>query len=156
MKFSEMANRITGVSCPIFGISWNPPEMERDIARHIIVFLEGRRVLFAAMGDEALCSSQKSITEIRNELTSALQQMKEDSQLNTYARAMRKACNKFLSTFPDIEEDKCRYCRHGNHEYWIFVTSIGEFRALFGIMIGQMSKAFGLDVEDDLAQIIPE
>ena len=27
---------------------------------------------------------------------------------------------------------------------------------VFGVMIGQIAKAYGLDVEDDLAQIIPE
>jgi hypothetical protein len=24
MKFSEVARRLTGISCPIFGVSWNP------------------------------------------------------------------------------------------------------------------------------------
>lgn len=44
----------------------------------------------------------------------------------------------------------------GNIDNWIFTSAIGELRGVFGVMIGQIAKAYGLDVEDDLAQIIPE
>ena len=37
---------MTGLSCPIFGISWNPSEDETAIAARIIRYLEDRRVLF--------------------------------------------------------------------------------------------------------------
>ena len=43
MRFSEILNRLTGISCPVFGISWNPVDTERSIARRIIIFLEPRR-----------------------------------------------------------------------------------------------------------------
>lgn len=33
MRFPEMLNRITGISCPIFGVSWNPAETERTAAQ---------------------------------------------------------------------------------------------------------------------------
>lgn len=156
MKFTDMLKRITGISCPIFGVSWEPPEFERDTARRIIIFLEPRRVLYAPLGVEALCSSINSVTKIKDYLTKEIQQLNDESALSTYTRAMRKACNKFLSTFPDRRDEKCIYCKAGSDEYQIFMSSIGELRTLFGIMIGQISKAFGLDIEDDLAQIIPE
>lgn len=47
-------------------------------------------------------------------------------------------------------------CRNGSVENWIFISTVGELRGVFGVMIGQISKAYGIDVEDDLAQIIPE
>ncbi len=47
-------------------------------------------------------------------------------------------------------------CRSGSIENWIFITAVGELRGTFGIMIGQISKAYGIDVEDELAVIIPE
>ena len=43
-----------------------------------------------------------------------------------------------------------------NINNWIFTSAIGELRGLFGVMIGQIAKAYGLDVEDELAQIIPQ
>lgn len=156
MKFTELANKLTGISCPIFGISWNPAETQRSIARRIIIFLEARRVLFGDYGDEALCQCIESVTKIKEYLTSELPAIDDSSELNAYIRSMRKSCNKFLSCFPQNKQDKCRYCKERNPEYWYFVSTIGELRGVFGIMIGQIAKAYGLDVEDDLARIIPD
>jgi len=44
MKFSEIANRLTGISTPFGGASWQPAEMEIAAARRVITFLEDRRV----------------------------------------------------------------------------------------------------------------
>jgi len=156
MRFSDLTSKLTGISCPVFGISCNPTETQRNIARKIIIFLEGRRVLFDAFGSEALCQCIESVTKIKEYLTSELPAIDDNSELNTYIRAMRKASNKFLSCFPQDKQDKCRYCKEGTQEYWYFVSAIGELRGVFGVMIGQIAKAYGLDVEDELAQIIPE
>ena len=40
MNFKAILNRLTGLSCPIFGISWNPIESEIIIATRIIRYLE--------------------------------------------------------------------------------------------------------------------
>jgi hypothetical protein len=45
MKFSEIANRLTGISTPFGGASWQPADMEIAAARRVIAFLEDRRVL---------------------------------------------------------------------------------------------------------------
>lgn len=156
MKFFELANRLTGISCPVFGISWNPSEPQRSIARRIIIFLEARRVLYDDYGHEALCQCIESVTKIKEYLTSELPLIEDNIELNNYIRAMRQASNKFLSCFPQNKQDKCNFCKEGTQEYWHFVSAIGELRGVFGIMVGQVSKAYGLDVEDDLAQIIPE
>lgn len=39
---------------------------------------------------------------------------------------------------------------------WIFTSAVDELRGVFGVMIGQIAKAYGLDVEDELAQLISE
>ena len=156
MKFSETLNRLTGISCPVFGVSWNPAETQRTIARRIIIFLEAKRVLYADFRDEAVCHCVDSALEIRNFLTSELPNIDEDSELNSYVRAMRTATNKFLDRFPKEKPQRCIMCRSGSTENWIFISAVGELRGVFGIMIGQISKAYGIDVEDELAQIIPE
>ena len=46
MKFSEIAGRLSGFSTPIFGVQWEPPVIDRDVARRVISFLEDRRVLY--------------------------------------------------------------------------------------------------------------
>ena len=156
MRFTELLNRLTGISCPVFGVSWNPVDTERSIARRIIIFLEPRRVLCSAYDYESVCPCITSVTDIKNYLTSELQNIDEQSELNAYVRSMRNACNKFLSKCPDKKEFRCYACQPGNIDNWIFTSAIGELRGVFGVMIGQIAKAYGLDVEDDLAQIIPE
>lgn len=156
MKFTEILNRLTGISCPVFGISWNPIEMDRNIARRIIIFLEPRRVLYSAYEYESVCPCIKSVTEIKYYLTNELQQIDEKSELNSYVRAMRNACNKFLAKCPDSKEFRCYACQSGNIDNWIFTSAVGELRGVFGVMIGQIARAYGIDVEDELAQIIPE
>ena len=46
MKFQEILSRITGLSVPVFGVSWTPPAAEVTIARRVVTFLEDRRVLY--------------------------------------------------------------------------------------------------------------
>jgi hypothetical protein len=46
VKFTDIIARITGFSTPVFGMSWEPPEFERDIIRKFLVSLEDRRVLY--------------------------------------------------------------------------------------------------------------
>jgi len=47
MKFSEIANRLTGISTPLGGVSWQSSDLEVSAARRVIAFLENRRVLYA-------------------------------------------------------------------------------------------------------------
>lgn len=156
MKYSDIFNRLTGISCPLFGVSWNPPESQRSIARKIMIFLEPRRVLYSAYEYESVCPCIQSVTEIKNYLTSELPGIDESSDLNSYVRAMRNACNKFLNKCPDRKAFRCHACESGNIENWIFTSALGEMRGVFGVMIGQIAAAYGLDVEDDLAEIIPD
>lgn len=156
MKFKELLSRLTGISCPAFGISWDPIESDREIARRIIIFLESRRVLYEEFEFESVCPCITSATEIKNYLTTELQQLTDNPELHNYIRAMRNACNKFLSKCPDNDKFRCRACHSGTRDNWIFTTAVGELRGVFGVMVGQIAKAYGLDVEDDLARIIPE
>lgn len=119
MRFTELLNRLTGISCPVFGVSWNPVDTERSIARRIIIFLEPRRVLYSAYDYESVCPCITSVTEIKNYLTSELQNIDEQSELNAYVRSMRNACNKFLSKCPDKKEFRCYACQPGNIDNWI-------------------------------------
>lgn len=156
MKFSEIASRLTGISCPIFGISWNPAAPEVTVARRVITFLEDRRVLFVDSEMEMPEHCAASVLEIRRYLTSELQQL-TDSDLCNALRAMRAACRKFLAK---MDEGGGLVVRHGGHwghwASWRFSSALGELRGTFGIHIARIAAQHGLDVEDDLAQILPE
>lgn len=156
MKHTDIFNRLTGISCPVFGISWNPPESQREVARKIVIFLEARRVLYSPYECETPHPVVSSVVEIKNYLTAELPNAGEKSELQGYIRAMRNACNKFLSRCRDDDNFRSYACRSGCVDNWIFTSAIGEMRGVFGIMLGQIASAYGIDIEDDLAQIIPE
>lgn len=69
MKFSEMGRRLTGVTSPFFGVSWNPSEAEVTTARRVISFLEDRRVLYRPTEMEVPEHCIQSVLEIRRFLT---------------------------------------------------------------------------------------
>lgn len=156
MRRFDIMNKLTGISCPAFGISWNPDESERDIAKRIIVFLEAKRVLYSPYELETVFPVVHSVIEIRDMLTHEIPKMKKDSKLEECARAMRNSCNKFLSKCKDDDDFRKYATTKGNIYNWIFLSSIGELRGVFGVMIGQIVKAYGVDVEEQLAEIIPE
>ena len=158
MKFKAILNRLTGLSCPIFGISWNPIESEIIIATRIIRYLENRRVLFNPSEMESPTYCVKSAIQIREYLTSEMQNMNANSKLFQFVKAMRIAARKFTDRMEFKKDKDFLYkAQHWDHwASWTFASALGEMRGTFGNMIAQIAAAYGLDVEDELASIIPD
>jgi hypothetical protein len=155
VKFREVASRLTGISSPIFGVSWNPPAADVTVARRVIAFLEDRRVLFADESIEVVDHCVRSVLEIRHYLTSEIQQL-GDGELASSLRAMRAACRKFLEAVDDHEGIVVRFGHHHGHwASWRFGGALGELRGVFGIQVAKLAAQHGLDVEDGLARILP-
>lgn len=155
MKFTDITNRITGFSTPVFGVSWNPPELERTTARRIIRQLEDRRVLYNPTEVEVPEHCVHSIIHIRRMLTDEISKLDDNSKLIDPLRAMRGACRKFLD---NVQQDD-RIIRfgsdHGHFASWVFISAVGELRGIFGVHLVQIATLYGLDIEDELAQILP-
>ena len=157
MKFKEIANRITGISCPFFGVSWTPPKSEREIAKRIISFLEDRRVLYSPYEMEMPSHCVESIIDIRRYLTQEIGSIPNGTEIEASLRALRAACRKFLDKI-QIDNIEDRYIRppYSNVNSWIFLSGLGELRGVFGIHIAKIAVSYGIDLEDDLASIVPE
>lgn len=157
MKFEEIKSRLTGISCPIFGISWNPPEADRAIARRILSYLEDRRVLYAPSEIEVPEHCVDSVLRIREALTGELTKLDSRNKIAESVRAMRAACRKFLTTVQAHDESRIiRYGRYpGHHASWEFNQALGEMRGVFGVHVAHLAAEYGLDVEDELAKILP-
>src|SRR5258708_616240 len=96
LKFSEIANRLTGISTPLGGVSWQTTELETSAARRVISFLEDRRVLYSPDELEVPEHCVHSVMEIRRFLSSELGKLEAGSEFAASLRAMRAACRKFL------------------------------------------------------------
>ncbi|MCE5202788.1 MAG: hypothetical protein LLG24_00990 [Actinomycetia bacterium] len=156
MRFEEIASRVTGFSTPVFGVSWQPPEPEIVAARRVIAFLEDRRVLYVPSEMEVPHHCVMSVMEIRHFLTQELGALGDQSGLHRSLRAMRAACRKFLDEVGAQDGDIVRYGGHHNHwASWQFNGALGELRGVFGLQLARIATEYGLDIEDELARILP-
>jgi len=149
VKFRTILKRLTGISTPVGGVSWNPPDSDRDIVRRLIAFLEDRRALYNPYDIEMPIYVDQSLVEIRRELTRLLQTIDDDSDVSPHLKAMRAACRKYLNTSSPRSAP-----RWGATEVERF-AGLGELRAVFGIHIAQLAVKYGIDVERELASIFP-
>lgn len=154
MKFKEIIKRLNGISTPIFGVSWNPNQTDKDQAREIIAFLEDRRVLYNPSEMEMPDHCVQSILEIRRFMTQKIGTIQNDD-LQEDLRAMRASCRKFLDIV-GVDDDIVRFGHHQGHwASWTFNGAIGELRGVFGIHIAKIAVMYGIDVEKDLVNILP-
>jgi len=156
MKFREIVSRVTGLSVPIFGIQWSPPESECAVARRILAFMEDRRVLFVPSEMEVPHHCVESVLRIREFLTGELGSLDSANELALSLRAMRAACRKFLATVEADDHHIIQFgASHGHYASWIFNGAVGELRGVFGVHIARLAASHGLDVEGELASILP-
>jgi len=150
LKGKQFLNRLTGISTPVGGVSWKPPINERDIARKLLVFLEDRRVLFMPFDMEIGLYVIRSIQEIRQRLTSDLQQISKSDVLGESMSAMRASCRKFMTETQDKKRNRGMW--HHEGQIW---SALGELRAIFGIHVARIACAYDLEVEEQLEPILP-
>jgi hypothetical protein len=151
LPFQQVAQRITGISTPVFGVSWNPPEDKRAIVRRLVAFLEDRRALYADFHMEYGPWVEKSVLEMRAEITNTLKTCPEDDHLTGPLRAMRAACRKFLDEMgPPDRGRRMFYPREA-----MMWQALGELRGVFGLHLARLCAAFGIDVEPELVSIFP-
>ncbi len=155
MKFAEIANRLTGISTPFGGASWQPAELEIASARRVIAFLEDRRVLYEPSQMEVPLHCVRSVIEIRHRLSDELGKLDSRSELAASLRAMRAACRKFLERVGIDGSEGIQHARGWGFHSWTFGSALGELRGMFGIHVAKIAAAFKLDVEDRLASILP-
>lgn len=142
LKYQELASRLNGIQIPIFGVQWAPADSERKVVREVLIFFEDRRVLYNPCAWEMENQVTESVLRIREELTQAIQRLGEDSKAAPAMRAMRTACREYLN---------------GSHQRYghDFSIDLGRLRALFGLQIAFLAIQYGIDLEDELASIIP-
>jgi hypothetical protein len=89
MKFKEVLTRLTGVSCPVFGISWNPPEAEIAVARRVLAYLEDRRVLYRPYDMEVPEHCVESVVQMRRFLTDEIAKLDTGKEIAQTLRGIK-------------------------------------------------------------------
>lgn len=155
LLFKDLASKLTGFSTPFFGVSWQPPKTERKIAKSVVNFLEDRRVLYNPTELEVPHHCISSVLEIRQFFTEKIAEVNGNSELAKNLRLLRAACRKFLDSAQRLEHDRGLTFSPKSYAAWVFYGSLGEMRGTFGMCLAQIVLAYGLDIEKDLATILP-
>jgi hypothetical protein len=160
-RFSEIASRLSGISCPLFGVSWEPATSDVAVARQVIAFLEDRRVLYEPSEVEVAEHCVTSVIQIRATITSLIGAGGFGQELAEHLRAIRAACRDFLKQIhAQVENDddlwRSRYSGYPSGlDDWNLNQALGRLRGLVGVHVAQIAVRYGVDVEDDLASILP-
>lgn len=164
MRPSEIAARMTGFSTPFFGLSWNPPTADREVARRVLAFLEDRRVLYSPYEVELADQCVMSVIDIRRFLTDVIGHGGVADELAIALRAMRGACRQFLSELQIAVDDGNalvdtlghfpRGYQNGLQDFMLN-QALGRLRGVFGMYVAQVAVAYDIDIEDGLASILP-
>ena len=156
MRVKEIVGRLTGLNLGPFGASWTPPEPDVARAKRVVAQLEDRRVLYNPTELEVPAHCVASIVDIRRLLTTELETVPDSSPLRQSLRAMRAACRKFLDHIQARGEDVVAYgWQPGHWASWEFNSALGELRGVFGVHLAQIAACYQIDIEPDLASILP-
>ena len=127
ITFKNIAKSLTGISTPVFGVSWKPPETDRNIVRKLVIFFEDRRALYNPYDVETPHWVIDSVLEIRRKLTETLASIDQDSDIALHLRAMRAACRKFM--------DEAEHKKRGRYPHYGYKFLLSEKEKSLGHVV---------------------
>lgn len=146
--------RFKGMSALGFGASWDLSNADRDAVRGMLTFLEDRRVLYVPQNLEVYGDVERSVHEIRRRCTDALTAISERAPARKPIQAIRAACRRFLEEPPKFGNLMPRHFGHFADEAGFFVA-LGELRASVGAQIANLASYYEIELEPELAAILP-
>ena len=154
MNFTEIASRLNSIGTPFITVGWVPAKADAAIARKVIRFLEDRRMLFNLCAEEEPHHCYLSALEIRKTLTEELALVSEETDLFKHLMGIRAACRTFLDKAP---KDVDRFDLHDRYSMRSgqFFIALGELRATIGYHVAVMAAKWEINVENDLARVLP-
>ena len=153
---AETARRITGISTPLGGMQWaDPGPSDGEIVRRFITFMEDRNVLYNAADLEIVSQVEDSLHKIREQCTRTLQELSPKVFAVASIRAIRAAGRRFHD---DQQEEFRFFDGRRNHRDGSpgFFTALGALRATIGQQVALLAAYYDIDVEGDLAAILPK
>jgi hypothetical protein len=153
----QIRQRLTGVSTPLGGISWETrQDVDHEVLTRLIAFLEDRRVLYNPTEVEVVEHCVSSVLDIRRYLVTEVGRLPGDGDIATALRNMAAACRRFLDRVPHGREHRPLGPLIGSgYESWVFNQALGELRGQIGIYLGGLVQSHGLKLSDPLATILP-
>jgi hypothetical protein len=154
-KGKELAARLTGISTPLFGLSWSPSVAERDVAQELLSELEDRRVLYNPYEAETPEYCVQSVLEIRRLLRELLRKLQGTGVLAEHLRGMAGAARAFLDRMEEFRRVSGELSSLGYGQSMAFNDALGQMRGVFGVHIAFIAIRYDVPVRGHLSQILP-
>ena len=151
MKFKDLIRRITGVGVPIFSIQWDPPPDEKRIAGRVLDTLANRRIFYVAYHLENEHACLDSANDLRDQLKQHLDESPLESIVYQHTKILQAAARKLVTEL----EELIRISPPQQVMASRFYDTLHDFRSKAGHSVACLAAAYGLDVEDELATIVP-
>lgn len=146
--------RVTGVSFPWFGVSWEYGDSDKDIVRRVFIFLEDRRVLYTPLDAQTFFWVGESAIQIRDMITRELSGKSIGRELQERLERMRKSVRKFADALDEIKQLQ----NSGSiTEFEIRdrqVLALGEMRGSVNPLLADLAIEYKVEVEEDLAAVL--
>jgi hypothetical protein len=144
--------RLTGVEGGALslsgGLSWEYVASNKDLARRVLLMLESRRVLTETHERDEPDFCRQSAQTLREFLTLEMMNVKHGGDLEDCFRSMRTACRVFVSA---AGGNSTNFSADAGY----FQACLRAFRDAMGSQIGWLVQAFSIDIEPELAAIVP-
>ena len=149
-----MSYRVTGIGAIGLSINWEKVPGDKDVARRVIAFLEDRRILFVDHHAENEMYCVRSANAAREFLTDQLAQTKAGKHLEASLKDIRAAFRHFVDIAGPDGQNFQRW-HYGHTPADPFSLALGELRAIVGYHVELIAYYYGLEIEDELAAILP-
>ncbi len=154
MRWSEILARLNQIGIGPVNVGWAPVEADSVRVRRIIRYLEDRRMLFNDCAQEDLRYCVISAEEIRKRLTTELEQLPDNSPLLSYFRAIRTSARMFMDRFPEATYPSFESDDRSLQQLAMSIY-LGQLRSEIGLQVALMAARWQVDVENDLARVLP-
>ena len=111
-------------------------------------------MLFNDCAEEELGHCLQSAEQIRSFMTDELGKLSDNSPLLPYFRAIRKTSREFMDHFPQGSIRALDRHRFSLQEASLFIR-LGQLRSAIGLEVALIAARWEIDVEDDLARVLP-
>lgn len=143
--------RITGISTPWLGASWEYRESDADVVRRVFSFLEDRRVLYEPLNAQIFFYVGQSASEIRQMLTQELGTSSLGKQLSESLQAIRAALRRFMDDLEKLDQSEPSGLMDPLQIHDQQVLALGEMRGRVNPLLALLAEKYRIEVEEELA-----
>ncbi|MBQ8506953.1 MAG: hypothetical protein IJ466_05950 [Clostridia bacterium] len=149
-----MKYRLTGISLPFGGLSWDQNTTAKECFQYLMIYLESKRILVNPHEMELKSECIQSTLEIKRTLTEIVKDAALGQEDLEIVRSMIGACNNFLDSTREDDVPHLIYKLDGKHwENSRFDTAMKEFRSAFRYQLKKIEERhslhFGLEIPEE-------